>query len=299
MHCHSIHSDGDSDPLAIIQYAESLGLDFLAITDHNVLSHLAALNTAASSLVLIPGIEVTTYKGHWNIWGDQGWIDFRIEAEAQMATALAEASRRGYLVSCNHPRPHGPEWTYNHIDYFDCIEVWNGGWVLFNDVSLEFWESRLRAGKRYTAIGGSDSHFLRHEDIAHLAHPTSWVYCPKGSSAANALAAIRAGHVAISESPTGPRLTLHAGTAMMGDTVTRPADDYLTLALHVTGGQSKQIELHTAAGCAFRQVVQTEHDYLEVRVHVAGTPYVRAQLVDERARGVMVRALTNPIYIRP
>jgi hypothetical protein len=294
MHCHTYHSDGDSDPLEVVGQAEALGLDFLAITDHNNISHLARLNMLEIPLILIPGFEVTTYKGHWNVWGDHGWIDFRIESEAQMAQAVAEASRRGYVVSCNHPRPYGPEWVYGGVNTFDCIEVWNGPWPLMNDVSLEFWESRLRAGRRYTAVGGSDSHFLKRAHHARLAHPTLWIYCDGEPSACKLLRALRAGHVTISERPTGPRLLLNAGDAMMGDALARPAGNQLSLSVRALNGEGSSLEVHTWAGCVYSLAVQSDDVYFELPVDVSSTPYVRAQLVDNR----MVRALTNPIYLQ-
>ncbi len=298
VHNHSYHSDGDSDPLDVVHRAESLGLDFLAITDHNNISHLAALNTIDTPLMLIPGLEVTTYKGHWNIWGDHGWIDFRTENEAQMAQAVAEANRRGYLTSINHPRPYGPEWEYPAVDDTDCIEVWNGPWALTNNVALEFWESRLRTGKRYTAVGGSDNHFLKQDHIAKLGVPTLWIYCPGAPSPAKLLDAMRAGHVSISESPTGARLFLDSSAAMMGDTVAKPVDGMLPIALRVIGGVGSTLEVHTAAGCGYRQVVSSADARCDVVIDVAQSPYVRAQLVAPGDQMQLVRALTNPIYIR-
>jgi hypothetical protein len=297
MHCHTYHSDGDSDPLEVVRHAESLGLDFLAITDHNVLSHLARLNAIETPLILIPGFEVTTYKGHWNVWGDHGWIDFRVESEAQMAQAVAEASRRGYVISCNHPRPFGPEWIYSAVDTFDCIEVWNGPWQQYNHIALEFWESRLRAGKRYTAVGGSDSHFHHRQHDVKLAQPTLWIYYNGELSSSKLLDALRAGHVTISESPSGARLTLNVGNALMGDSVTRPENGKLTLSVHVLGGLGDLLELHTAAGCVERETVQADDVWLDFHVDVSATPYVRAQLVENRQQNTHIRALTNPIYI--
>lgn len=298
MHCHTYHSDGDSDPLEVVRQAESLGLNFLAITDHNALSHLARLNTLDTPLILIPGFEVTTYKGHWNVWGDHGWIDFRIEDETHMAQSITEAARRGYLTSCNHSRPYGPEWVYTEADSFDCIEVWNGDWALFNTVSLEFWESRLRAGKRYTAVGGSDCHFLKRDHIAKLACPTMWVYCDTEPSASALLDSVRAGHVMISESPTGPHIRLNSGEAMMGDVISKPAEGSLPLKLQITNGSGNTLEIHTAAGCIYQCPVQTDDFFLEVAVDVSSTPYIRAQVVDNRELTQRVRALTNPIYLR-
>jgi hypothetical protein len=76
LHCLTINSDGDSQPEDVIHAAEALGLDFLAITDHNVQTQQIAILQSNTRLMLIPGLEVTTYKGHWNIWGDGGWVDF-------------------------------------------------------------------------------------------------------------------------------------------------------------------------------------------------------------------------------
>ncbi|NOG48474.1 MAG: CehA/McbA family metallohydrolase [Chloroflexi bacterium] len=128
MHCHTHHSDGDSDVMTVIRKAETIGLDFLAITDHNVLSQQVALASAETRLMLIPGMEVTTYKGHWNIWGAGPWIDFRVLSQDDMQTAVDAALAAGYLISCNHPRPFGPEWSYPEVTGFHCIEVWNGPW---------------------------------------------------------------------------------------------------------------------------------------------------------------------------
>ncbi len=299
LHCHTYHSDGDSDPLEVVRLAESLGLNFLAITDHNVLSHLARLNTLKTSLILIPGFEVTTYKGHWNVWGDHGWIDFRILDEDRMAQAVTEAAQRGDVVSCNHPRPYGPEWVYEQVENFNCIEVWNGPWRLFNHIALEYWEARLRQGKRYTAVGGSDSHFLHREHLARLGQPTTWIYCEGDPTAARLLEALRAGHVFLSESPTGPRLMLHAGSAMMGDTVPYPLADCLRVTVNVSGGAGALLQLHTARGCVYQQAVESHSLALDMTVDVQGSSYVRAQLVTGEGDTAEVRALTNPIYLKP
>jgi hypothetical protein len=57
LHCHSTHSDGDSTPDALLAAAESLGLDFLGITDHNAPPFTGNLSEAGP--LLIPGPEVT------------------------------------------------------------------------------------------------------------------------------------------------------------------------------------------------------------------------------------------------
>ena len=55
------------------------GLDLLAVTDHNTVSHHAHLGAAGdhAGILLVPGQEVTTDIGHANCFGAIGWIDFR------------------------------------------------------------------------------------------------------------------------------------------------------------------------------------------------------------------------------
>lgn len=301
LHCHTVHSDGDSDPLTVIARAEQLGLDFLAITDHNVLSHLVPLNNAHTSLMLVPGCEVTTYKGHWNIWGDtaNGWIDFRILNEDAMHTAMAEARRRGYTVSCNHPRPYGPEWVYDQIEGFHTFEVWNGPWEVFNSMALAFWESKLRAGRRYTAVGGSDCHFHEREHIAKLAQPTNWIFVEGDPSPTKLLEAMRAGHVFITEKADGARLFLNIGAAMMGDHVSRAIPAETNARVRVEGASGSILELHTDKGCIYREIITGDSWASEITFTEADdlSLYIRAQLVE--ASGSIppaVKALTNPIY---
>lgn len=300
LHCHSQHSDGDSTVEEVIEAALALDLDFLAITDHNSLSHLQALATLdPPPIALIPGFEVTTYKGHWNVWGARDWIDFRTLTTPALNAALEMAVQRGYLVSCNHPRPYGPPWELADARGYHCVEVWNGPWQLFNTESLAFWESRLRAGERLIAVGGSDAHRLHSgaDEIAQIGTPTTWIYCPDAPSPAALLAGLRAGHATLSARPDGPRLTLTSNHAMMGDSVARPADGRLPVAVHILGGSGLMLELVTAQGSVEQQPVVSDDERIELIADVTRSPYLRAQLVAPDSRWGDVRALTNPIYL--
>jgi hypothetical protein len=303
LHCHTYHSDGDSDPMDVVRRAEALDLDFLAITDHNVLSQLVTLNNVQTPLMLIPGCEVTTYKGHWNIWGDTaaGWIDFRILTEEAMRTAVSEALQRGYTVSCNHPRPYGPEWVYDQIEGFHTMEVWNGPWQLFNTSALAFWEKKLHAGQRYTAVGGSDCHFHARDHIAKLAQPTNWIYVVGDPSPAKLLEAMRAGHVFITDKPDGARLFFNIGDAMTGDSIPRESLQEAKAQVRIEGAEGSLLELHTDNGCVHRELISTQIWENEILLSSLEQPlYLRAQVVENSdsssPANVTIKALTNPIY---
>ncbi len=296
LHCHTYHSDGDSDPQALVDRALALGLDFLAVTDHNVRSQQAALNRIDPPLTLIPGYEVTTYKGHWNIWGGEGWIDFRILTPDKLASAMEAARAGGYLVSCNHPRPYGPPWEFTQVDLYDCIEVWNGPWRLFNDQAIHFWEQKLAQGKRCVAVGGSDAHFLRSEHVAQIGTPTMWIHCDGAPSAANLLRELRKGHAFISDAPDGAQLYLSCGDAIAGDSVPRPVDGMASVSVRAVNAQGTLLELHGSGGLlAQRRPIEADEQTLRVPIPADETAYVRAQLVDADDP-CLVRALTNPIY---
>src|SRR5699024_7449818 len=81
LHLHSIHSDGTYTIEENIQNIKSHDLDFMALTDHNTVSQNVErpLNT---DLTLIPGMELTTNKGHLNLLGVVDPIkDFRVNSD--------------------------------------------------------------------------------------------------------------------------------------------------------------------------------------------------------------------------
>lgn len=294
LHCHTQHSDGDCTVQEVIQQAERLGLDFLAITDHNNISHWAELAASDTSLMLIPGYEVTTYYGHWNIWGGAGWVDFRVNMPDALQAAMQAAAAGGYLVSCNHPRPYGPPWAFPEVEAYTCVEVWNGPWELLNTHCLEFWEAQLRQGRRLVAVGGSDFHFGHQPHIAKLAHPTTFIYVEGVPHPAALLEGLRAGHAFISDHPDGPRIMLRAGRTMMGDTL-RKSHPQISLGLEVLHAAGLIVQVCGTEGVLARSEIESDQASLMWDVDVRDTGYLRAQVIDPASGHV--RALTNPIYL--
>ncbi|MDQ1665353.1 MAG: multiple sugar transport system permease protein [Actinomycetota bacterium] len=82
-HSDTVHSDGTLTVAQLAQLGAAQGLDFLAVTDHNTISHHSSLAAAgaAAGIQLVPGQELTTGFGHANAFGDVGWIDFREPAD--------------------------------------------------------------------------------------------------------------------------------------------------------------------------------------------------------------------------
>src|SRR5262245_11803786 len=98
LHAHTVHSDGALTVAELARLAAAQGLDFLAVTDHNTVSHHPLL-PAERGIALLPGQELTTARGHANAFGDIGWVDFREPVAAWLSTV----EERGGLLSVNHP----------------------------------------------------------------------------------------------------------------------------------------------------------------------------------------------------
>jgi len=301
MHCHTWHSDGELSPAELVALARRRGLDFLAITDHNTTSSQRELASLTDpGLILVRGIEITSFRGHFNAWGSSEWVDFRIENPEMMAAALQHArtcSRA--LTACNHPKPDGPAWEYPEVAGYDCIEVWNGPWEDLNQAALDFWLGQLARGRRIPAVGGSDFHNRAGDGtgIARLpGNPTIWVYTPSAPGEANILQAVRRGHVAISETPAGPLLELRAGTslpALGGDSLPRP-DDEIDMRVRCLKGKGYWLRLLDERGVLFERKIRAADETVSTGLPVTSSLYLRAELRD--ANGSM-KALTNPVYL--
>jgi hypothetical protein len=152
-----------------VQTAAARGLDFIAITDHNADSQNEALRELQpyfDRVLLIPGREMTTFYGHFNIFGVTQFIDYRVTpGELDLNTVLHDVSSKGGIAFVSHAESPGGEtcmgcrWEQAadvDMNLFSAVEVVNGGRIMFS--STGYWDAQLRDGHRLTAIGGSDSH---------------------------------------------------------------------------------------------------------------------------------------------
>jgi hypothetical protein len=269
----------------MLHAATEAGLDFLGVTDHNNIRHQLEYGPGGSGApVVLPGVEVTTYGGHWNAWGTDRWWEFRTPEASAAERAMAEAAAAGALVSVNHPKPFGPPWEYPTARSFHAVEVWNGPWAL-NAVAVDFWEARLRSGAHLAAVGGSDTHLLRARDpdprhAPRLGTPTTWVDAGPRLDPHTILDALRAARTFVSASPAGPQLYLESG----GEGVR----------VSVRGGRGA-VALITDVGRIASAEVDDADEWSESYAVPRDANYVRAQVVNDRGE---MQALTSPLWRR-
>jgi hypothetical protein len=204
LHAHTVHSDGVLTVQELAALAVARGLDFIAVTDHNTVSHHADLPGAAKryGITLLPGQEVTTDGGHAGALGEVGWIDFRREPDDWLEATEA----RGGLLSVNHPFAGPMSWVRPMRRRPPLAEVWHWSWLDKRwTLPLAWW---LAWDAAAIPVGGSDWH--RPGSDALPGCPTTWVECA-GTEPGDVLDGLRAGRVAISAERDGPVLLRHDG----------------------------------------------------------------------------------------
>jgi PHP domain len=204
LHAHTVHSDGVLTVSELAALAVERGLDFIAVTDHNTVSHHAELPAAAKryGITLLPGQEVTTDGGHAGALGDIGWVDFRRPPDDWLDATEAG----GGLLSINHPFAGPVSWVHPMRRRPPLVELWHWSWLdLRWTTPLGWWQAWDPTA---IPVGGSDWH--RPGSDAPLGRPTTWVQCA-GTEPGDVLDGLRAGLVAISAERDGPVLLRHEG----------------------------------------------------------------------------------------
>jgi hypothetical protein len=311
LHCHTHHSDGKGTLQNLLDRAAEAGLDFLAVTEHNTVSHYPELAAYSGPILLIPGQEITSYKGHANVWGCDRWLDFRAHSPKDMAWVVEQAHRSGALISINHPKYDGPDWELGQEFDVDGVEAWQAPWFVSNYESLAFWERMLNAGRRVSLVGGSDCHVAAssaEQGLPYLAQPTTWVWAEE-LSVRGILAGFRAGHVHVSASSDGPHLRFTAETsgqrAMAGDVLHATHGETILFRVGAQGGDGLWLRIVSGEGEVARWVMEGDDFSTEWVTSVDEDGWYRLDLLnplepeeENDPSAVLMEAMTNPIYIQ-
>jgi predicted metal-dependent phosphoesterase TrpH len=157
LHVHSDFSmDGDMSPKEIIDLAEKLGLDAIAVTDHNTIEGGKEAEKLAKGLVVFVGSEIKTESGEiigLNLKKD-------VPADLPPVQTCKLIKEQGGFVLVPHPfdkmrRGVGEE-IEKIVRYIDAVEVFNARTLLdrFNKNALKFAEEH-----KLPKVAGSDAHF--------------------------------------------------------------------------------------------------------------------------------------------
>lgn len=164
---HTTLSDGRLTVQELTSLAIERRLNFYVLTEHN----LYHTGLPDEELLIIPGIEISGSRGHFNILGCREWIDWRsrcedggCESEKGMNRILLEAKESGALTSINHPFLEPWAWLLKEteLSLIHCLEIINDPTYPGNDKAtekaLKFLDILWEDGYRIWGIGGSDCH---------------------------------------------------------------------------------------------------------------------------------------------
>ncbi|MCS7309144.1 MAG: CehA/McbA family metallohydrolase [Armatimonadetes bacterium] len=245
-HVHAIPSPDSSDPLADkVKAFVAVGVQILTSTDHDVLTDYQPVILALGAqrwITSLVGCEITPNfgLGHFNAYpqrydpskpnnGAIEWYDLN----AEQIFAAARANNDGdTIVQVNHPRSPGMgyfNWVgLNPADgtmtrpeefspNFDTIEVYNGIDSTQLEQTLPDWFYFLNTGRRYVAVGVTDSH---HAYRLEPGFPRTYLYFGhedvRRVTPADVVRAIRSGNVLVCG---GPLIEFTAEGQPMGSTV--------------------------------------------------------------------------------
>lgn len=175
IHTHTTLSDGGSSPEQTIAWYRSHGYQFLALTDHNKLSHPAHYASLQEpGFILISGEEITmTGKGrqvHVNALCTKNRIpggNFA-SAAAALSNGIGLVRAQGGVALVNHPNF---DWALSAMDVTDArdaalLEIASGHPYVHSagdgtHPSHEgLWDIALTAGADYMGVGVDDEHHI-------------------------------------------------------------------------------------------------------------------------------------------
>jgi predicted metal-dependent phosphoesterase TrpH len=159
LHVHTNFSkDGESSVEEILKQAEEAGLDAIAITDHDSVDGVKKALTCNSTVLIIPGIEVSTKQGHLLVLG----VTEMIPAGLDVIVTVEIARRRGAIAILPHPYHvwrHGVARRKKAgMDVVDAVEVFNSRYIV-GSANNKAARIARRLGK--PCVGGSDAHNAR------------------------------------------------------------------------------------------------------------------------------------------
>lgn len=171
LHIHTRYSsDSHNDPAEVIDRARQVGLDKIAITDHNTIAGALVARELAPNLVIV-GQEIDTADGGELI---AYYVQKAIPPYLPMEQVIRLLRQQGAVISISHPLDRfrrsamGERATLAVIEQVDALEVFNARCLLQADNERAL-SLALRYGKAFTA--GSDAHTLGEVGKGYLILP--------------------------------------------------------------------------------------------------------------------------------
>lgn len=318
------------DPTGWGDACRAQGLDFAAMTDHNVVSQNRDLGRAAGDgVLLLAGEEMTNwFHGHATVSGMDDpltWFDWRQRPlgaplqpnEATIREFVEVARASGAFTSAAHPFFLNLSWQFfaeaatDPRARTDGIEIWTGQWTPDCEVGLATWDAMLAAGQRIVANGGSDLHGVDNTTGFAVGTPTTVVHAQRLDTRA-LVAATKAGRAFITRRPDGVELTIACTgpgeqRQILGGTIYGAPGEVTEAEVVVRNAAGMALVVRGSAGVPVTAtVLASDDEAVRLPVPILGDGYVRAEV--RRLPNVVLdsplesdggmEAFCNPVFLR-
>lgn len=167
LHAHTTMSDGDRTPQDLIDQYAARGYDFLATSDHDMITETCAYD--ARGMTLIPANEVTINGPHTVHVG----ATVVVPPDPDRQAVLDGVAKDGGFAFMAHPNwerhfNHCPQETLESLRGYIGVEIFNGitRWHPGSNVATDRWDRLLSQGRRVWGFANDDAHHPGDEGIA-------------------------------------------------------------------------------------------------------------------------------------
>ncbi|MEK3885167.1 CehA/McbA family metallohydrolase [Paenibacillus sp. PL2-23] len=323
LHTHTPHSDGKHTLLEMCLEARRLGIQGIALTDHNTMSGMSEARAVQeeTGVVILPGMEWTTFYGHMLTIGAP-YCDWRDLGPKDIHKGISRVHQAGGIVGIAHPYRMGSpictgcHWEYevenwNDVDYMEVWHELNPSLKRHNRQAMQKWTALLDQGYRITATAGRDWHHSAvHNErpaVTYIELPEGWENC----AAESVVHAIAQGRCMPS---MGPLLLMEAVVGAsryrVGDEIPIHEDSEMTVTLQICIVRSElcipygnellvtRVVVESNNGILLDQVWDQEQTHLQQQIELEGIRWLRAKAMGVMQEVFTTLVFTNPIYIR-
>lgn len=172
LHTHTQHSDGKFLTDELVRACGTYGYRGMAITDHNAVTAADEVTPELleeTGMIVIPGIEWTTFYGHLLVLGCKRYVDWRFVTPDTIDAALEEIRETGGIAGIAHPCEVGSplmcgcHWDFKvtRWDLVSYVELWSQedpharakNWL-----AKPWYDALLNEGYRLAVSAGRDWH---------------------------------------------------------------------------------------------------------------------------------------------
>jgi len=157
LHIHSTYSrDAKATPKDILRFSKKVGMDGLAIADHNAVEGSREIfsTSASEGLLAVRAVEISAAEGHVLAYG----VKELVPRGLSVVETIEKIHAMGGVAVAAHPKrfPSGVGLDVVREAKFDAIEVLNGGSSRRSNSSAK----KIAELRNLPVTGGSDAHEL-------------------------------------------------------------------------------------------------------------------------------------------